>query len=116
MHELHAIPNLIQSVSLDTGLDVLRNSEVSTTASSHSSSTSAKTNRGICGPSKKRFGTELGRIGRNIIQKLICGFFTKEGNNYFHLNNMNCSYHSCHYKNAEVFLCNPKGCWEAYPN
>ena len=109
MHELHAIPNLIQSVSLDIGLDVLRNSEVSTTASSHSSSTSAKTDPGICGPSKKRFGTELGRIGRNIRQKLLCGSFYKEGTFYSSLN-QNCSYNSYQIMNVENFLCNPKGC------
>ena len=109
MHELHAIPNLVQSVSLDTGLDVLRNSVVSDTASNHSSSTSAKTDLGICGPSKKRFGTELGRIGRNIRQKLLCGSFSREGTVYSSLN-QNCSYNSYHILNVENFLCNPKGC------
>nr|POE67631.1 hypothetical protein CFP56_26854 [Quercus suber] len=34
LHELYTIPNLNHSVSLDTGLDVIRNSEVSDTASS----------------------------------------------------------------------------------
>ena len=115
MHELHAIPNLVQSVNLDTGLDVLRNPEVSDTASSQSPSTSARTNPGICGPSKKRFGTELGRIGRNIRQKLLCGSFSKEGTIYSSLN-QNCSYNSYHIMNVENFLCNPKGCWEASLN
>nr|POE90949.1 hypothetical protein CFP56_05321 [Quercus suber] len=79
MHELHTLPNLNHSVSLDTGLDVIRNSEVSDTASNLSSSSSARTDPGICGHSKKRFGIELGRIRRNIRQKLLCGSFSKEG-------------------------------------
>ncbi|KAF3954048.1 hypothetical protein CMV_020563 [Castanea mollissima] len=32
-----------------------------------------------CGPSRKRIGTEIGRLGRNIRWKLMCGFFPKEG-------------------------------------
>nr|POF25750.1 hypothetical protein CFP56_56168 [Quercus suber] len=115
MHELHTIPNLIRSVSLDMGLDVIRNSEVFDTASSHSSSTSAKTDPSICGPSKRRFGIELGRIGRSIRQKLLCGSFSKEGIVYSSLN-QNCLYNSCHITNVENFLCNPNGCWEASPN
>nr|POF00651.1 hypothetical protein CFP56_26219 [Quercus suber] len=31
-----------------------------------------------CGPSRKRIGTEIGRLGRNIHQKLMCGFLPRE--------------------------------------
>nr|POE78112.1 hypothetical protein CFP56_37904 [Quercus suber] len=92
MHSLQAIANLVQSVSLDTGLDAIRTSDASDTVSSYSSSMSAKTDpsflgclqrdlelRVKCSPSKKRIGTELGRIGRNIRQQLLCGSFTNEG-------------------------------------
>ena len=30
---------------------------------------------------RKRFGPDLGRLGRNIRQRLLCGFLQKEGNN-----------------------------------
>lgn len=92
MQGLHTTDNLVQSVSLDTGLEAIRNSETYDTDSNHSSSDSARTDPGIqsgiqcdpelsvkCGPSKKRIGFELGRIGRNIRQKLFCGSFSKKG-------------------------------------
>lgn len=66
--------------------------------------------------SKKRIRFELGTLGRNICQKLLCGFFLKKGNNNafletsFYLNSFN-----GHYLNVES-LKNPSGCWEADPN
>uniref|UniRef100_A0A7N2MIT6 Uncharacterized protein n=1 Tax=Quercus lobata TaxID=97700 RepID=A0A7N2MIT6_QUELO len=72
MHGLQTTANPVQLVSLDTGLDAIRNLDASDTASSHSSSTSVRTDpgflgclqcdselRGKCGPTRKRIGTEL---------------------------------------------------------
>ena len=125
MHGLQVEVNPAQTVSLDKGLDAIRDTTVSSTDSSHFSPTSARSDPGFlgcfqceqrlgikCGPSRKR----LGRIGRNIRQKLVCGFFTNEGNSYLQLNNQNCSSYSYQYKYAEVLLCNPKACWEVDPN
>nr|POE73655.1 hypothetical protein CFP56_76544 [Quercus suber] len=41
----------------------------------------------MCGPSRKRIGSELGRLGRNIRQRLICGCFHKEGSRANQLRN-----------------------------
>ncbi|XP_030959335.1 uncharacterized protein LOC115981322 [Quercus lobata] len=81
-----------QTVSLDTGLDTIRPSGVADTDLSFSSPTSVRLEPGVLGylgcdqelgnlfsSSRKRIGTNLGRFGRNIHQKLMCGFFTKEG-------------------------------------
>ena len=66
-------------------------------------------------PPKKRVRSELGRIGRNIRQKLLCGFFSKEGH-------LSASLDSPYYF-AETFVCFTNGitlsysnrCWEADP-
>nr|POE58039.1 hypothetical protein CFP56_76532 [Quercus suber] len=69
----------------------IRTSEVAELEQSLSSPTSARFEPGflsclhcdqgrgnLCGPSRKRIGFELGRLVRNICQRLICGFFPKE--------------------------------------
>lgn len=91
--------NPTQSISLVTGLDMWTSS-VANTKSSASLPTSVKLHPGFLGclgcdqelgknggPSRKRIGTEIGRLGRNIRQKLMCGFFPKEGNIHPHFIN-----------------------------
>ena len=66
-------------------------------------------------PSKKRVRSELGRIGRNIRQKLLCGFFSKEGNLSASLDS------PCYFAETSVCFTNgitplyPNGFWEADP-
>ena len=116
-----------QTVSLDTGLEALRATEVAESEHSVSFFSSVRSDPGVlncslcdqgednrCGPSRKRIGAELGRFGRNIRQRLICGCFNKEGITHPYFINQSCPI-SCHYMHVEVSLCNPKGCWEADP-
>ena len=49
MHGLQVEANPAQSVSLDTGLEAIRNSAISDTDSSHSSPTSARSDPGFLG-------------------------------------------------------------------
>ena len=117
-----------QTVSLDTGLDTIRPSGVADSNSSFSSPTSVRLEPGGLGclgrdqelrnlfsSSRKRIGTEIGRFGRNIHQKLMCGFFTKEGNTILHFIHQNSCYSSFNYMHIEESQYNPKGCWEASP-
>lgn len=113
-----------QSVSPDMGLKAIRTLEAADSKQSLSSPISARSEprvlsclqcdqgRGyLCGPSRKRIGSELGRSARNIRQRLICDILHKEGITYPHFIIQNCS-SSCHDMYDEVSLCNPKGCWE----
>ena len=118
-----------QVVSLDTGLEALglRATEVAESEQSVSSFSSVRSDPRVlncslcdqgednrCGSSRKRIGAELGRFGRNIRQRLICGCSNKEGITHSHFFNQSCPF-SCHYMHVEVSLCNSKGCWEADP-
>ena len=109
------------------GLEALRVIEVAESEKSVSSFSSVRSDPGVlncslcdhgednrCGSSRKRIRAELGRFGRNIRQRLICGCFNKEGITHSHFLNQSCPF-SCHYMHVEVSLCNPKGCWEADP-
>lgn len=111
-----------QTVSLDMSLDTIRASGVADTNSSVSSPTSVKSEPGVlgcmgcdqelgnlCSSSRKRFG-------RNIHQKLMCGFFSKEGNTHLNFTLQNSCYSSFNYMHDEESQYNPKGCWEAGPN
>ncbi|KAL0008898.1 hypothetical protein SO802_010400 [Lithocarpus litseifolius] len=82
---------LSQTVSLDTGLEAIITSGFAGPGPSPSSPTSVRSDPvhlpclqcdeglgGSCGPSRKRIGTELKRLERNIRQKLIREFFSKE--------------------------------------
>lgn len=53
------------------------NSKPGFLSSMHCNEVLAKTNR----VARKRFGPNLGRLGRNIRQILLCGFFQKVGTN-----------------------------------
>ena len=121
-HNLQVDATQAQAVSLDTGLEALRTSEVAESEQSVSSPSSIRSDPGVlncspcdqgednrCSPSRKRIGSELGRFGRNIRQRLICGCFNKDGITHPHFINQSCSI-SCHYMHVEVSLCNPKGC------
>ena len=116
-----------QAVSLDMGLEALRAIEVAESEQSVSSFSSVRSDPGVlncslcdhgednrCGSSRKRIGAELGRFGRNIRQRLICGCFNKEGITHSHFLNQSSPF-SCHYMHVEVSQCNPNGCWEADP-
>ncbi|KAL0015927.1 hypothetical protein SO802_002996 [Lithocarpus litseifolius] len=73
------------TVSLDTGLDNYSTSDSGNLGPGPPSPTSIARSRceeslnGIPTTSKKRFRAELGRLGRNIRQRLLCGFFANEG-------------------------------------
>ena len=67
-------------------------------------------------PSKKRIRLELGRLERNICQKLLCGFFSKEGSNNASFENSCYLNAICDYYLTEETSKNPRGCWEADPN
>ena len=103
-----------QTVSLDTGLDTIRPSGVADTDLSFSSPTLVRLEPSVLGclgcdqelenlfsSSRKRIGTNLGRFGRNIHQKLMCGFFTKEGNTHLNFIHQNSCYSSFNYMNDE---------------
>nr|POE81150.1 hypothetical protein CFP56_75245 [Quercus suber] len=105
-----------QTVSLDTGLDTIRPSGVADTDLSTSSPTSVRSEpsvlgclgcdqerRNFCGSSRKRIGTDLGRFGRNIRQKLMCGLFTKEDDKGFPLLITFVYGHPDHAKRGEVW-------------
>ena len=67
-------------------------------------------------PPKKRFRSEFGRLGRNIRQKLLCGFFTREGtiptsSESISFCNIGFDCHSLD-EDAPKY---PNGCWEADP-
>ena len=81
-----------QTVSLDTGLSNILNTELINLGPGPPSSASVALDpcqslnlqseeclesRQL--PTKKRFRVECGRLGRNIRQRLLCGFFSKEG-------------------------------------
>ena len=81
-----------QAVSLDTGLEALRATEVAESEQSVCSFSLVRSDLGVlncslcdqgednrCGSSRKRIGAKLGRFGRNICQRLICGCSNKEG-------------------------------------
>lgn len=112
-----------RAVSLDTGLDRICPSSVADTESSLSSPTSVRLELGVlgclgcdqelgnlCSFSRKRRRTKLGRFGRNIRYKVICGFFTEEGNTQTLFIQQNSGYSPFNYVHAEESLYNPKGC------
>nr|POE76348.1 hypothetical protein CFP56_34515 [Quercus suber] len=82
------------TVSLDTGLNNIITTDPTDFGPSPPSPISVSSDPGILTslhceewlkgdhvPSKKRIRSKLGRLGRNICQKLLCGFFSKEGGN-----------------------------------
>lgn len=64
-------------------------------------------------PFKKRIKSEFGRLGRNIRQKLLYGFFPKEGSNNASFKNSCYLNAICDYYLAEETSKIPCGCWEA---
>ena len=111
-----------QTVSLDTGLDTIRPSGVADTDSSISSPTLVNSKPGVL--SCMGYDQELGnlrsssrkRFGRNIRQKFMCGFLSKEGNTHLNFTLQNSCYSSFNYMHDEESQYNPKDCWEAGPN
>ena len=82
-----------QTMSLDTGLNSLFGSEGHGLGPGPPSPASINSDPGYLSSlhcdvvpettcaARKRFGPDLGRLGRNIRQRLLCGFLQKEGNN-----------------------------------
>lgn len=117
-----------QNVSLDTSLNIMSaskshglgpgppshvsiNSDSGFLSSMHRNEVLPKTNR----VARKRFGPNLGRLGRNIRQKLLCGFLQKEGinDNFLAKSFSNYMPHVCPVD--EVIHEYLNGCWEAGP-
>ena len=84
-----------QTVSLDTSLNSLVDSEAHGLGPGPPSPASINFDPGYLsnlhcndvlpetnGVARKRFGLDLGRLGRKIRQRLLCGFLQKEGTNY----------------------------------
>ena len=118
-----------QTVSLDTGLSNILNTELTNLGPGPPSPASVASNLGRSLnlqskeclenrqlPTKKRFRVECGRLGRNIRQRLLCGFFSKEGTNFTSVET------SLFHTIFAEYLLNveapnyPKGRWEADPN
>ncbi|KAL0000864.1 hypothetical protein SO802_014645 [Lithocarpus litseifolius] len=82
-----------QAISLDTGLREINISKLYALGPGPPSPTSAQSDpisclhcnewlentSGIYGASRKRFRVEFGKLGRNIRQRLLHGYFSKEG-------------------------------------
>ena len=64
---------------------------------------------------RKRFGPDLGRLGRNIRQRLLCGFLQKEGTNYSSLPKSLSNSMPYVIPVNEMLLEYPNGCWEVGP-
>ena len=116
------------TVSLDTRLSNIRNTEITNLSPGPPSPVSVTSDSGQhlnlqCGtdldssqvPTKKRFKTDFGQLGRNICQKLLCGFFSREGTNFdtFEPPSFTIDY-ACHTNEEAPFY--PKGCWVVDPN
>ena len=121
-----AIPT--QAFSLDTGLNIISRFEPRGLGLGPPSPGSTTSDLGLlsrlhcnewlegtCGASWKRFGSELGRLGKNIHQKLLCGFLHKEGKNENPLATSLFYTLPCVSYYDGVVLENPNGCWEANP-
>ena len=117
-----------RTVSLDTGLNNIHNIAITNLGPGPPSPASVASDPGQhinlqCGsdlvssqvPPKKRFRTDIGRLGRNIRQKLLCGFFSKEGTKFDTIDPPSFNIDSDCHTNAEAPFY-PKGCWEADPN
>ena len=111
------------TVSLDTGLDNYSVSDSGNLGPSPPSPTSIASELGpspnlhceewldgTLTTSKKRFQADLGRLDRNIKQRLLCGFFANEGNNYATLEQFSSFNTSCDVLPTEDTPCNPNGC------
>ena len=112
-----------QAVSLNTRLNIITGSEPLGLGLGPPSPRSTTSNFGLlsclhynkwlegtCGASQKRFGAKLGMLGRNIIQKLLCGFLHREGNSEISL--ATSLYYTLHCRSYYdgVVLENPNGC------
>ena len=117
-----------RTVSLDTGLSNIHNTEISNLGPGPPFPASVVSDSGQhinlqCGtdlvsshmPTKKRFRKDFGRLGRNIRQKLLCGFFSKEGTKFDTSEPPSFNFDSAWHTSEEAPFY-PKGCWEADPN
>ena len=68
------------------------------------------------GSTRKRLGMEIGRLGRNIHQKLLCSCLDNEGNPAFLKGYTCCIVLHYAYPVDDHIPFNPNGCWEAGPS
>ena len=116
-----------QIVSLDTGFNIMFDSEPQGLGPGPPSPASINSNTGYLSSlhcdvlpettcaARKRFGPDLGRLGRNIRQRLLCGFLQKEGTNDSSLPKSLPNSMSHVLPDDELLLEYPNGCWEAGP-
>lgn len=117
---------LSQTMSLDTGLNIMFDSEPHGLGPGPPSPASINSDPGFLsslhhtevlpetnGAARKRFGPDLERLGRIIRQKLLYGFLQKEGTNDYSLAKSLSNSMPHIFSTDSMIRVYPNGCWEA---
>ena len=131
VHEAHYNygSHLVRAYSLDTGLENIdqhgpqRQNLISTSPVTFNSDPRQNSNLqcdestgNSGGSTRKRLGMEIGRLGRNIRQKLLYSCLDNEGNLAFLKGYTCCIVLHYAYPVDDYIPFNPSGCWETGPS